>query len=187
MRSKILDGYGRNKYCVFEDGRVVALGRVSTRGHIVLDHVLHPHANSSGYLRVSMNLEGEQREYFIHRLVAECFVENPDNKKIVNHKDGDKHNNTASNLEWCTNGENNKHAFALGLKKPTVHYGRNNSNTKLSAEEVMWIRAMYTPGSLKYGQCAMARKFGVAQSSIWAIVNNRTHSYLGEDDAHVAE
>ena len=62
------------------------------------------------------------RTYKIHRLVAENFIPNPENKKEVNHIDGNKHNNHVSNLEWVTTSENRLHAFRTGLQKPTYGY-----------------------------------------------------------------
>ena len=58
--------------------------------------------------------------YLVHRLIAEIFVYNPDpsNKNVVNHIDGNKKNNHASNLEWVSYSENNLHAYKTGLKKP---------------------------------------------------------------------
>lgn len=61
---------------------------------------------------------GRKHKKYLHRLVAEYFIPNPDNKPCVNHKDGNKMNNTISNLEWVDYSYNNYHAYAMGLKKP---------------------------------------------------------------------
>lgn len=64
---------------------------------------------------------------YLHRIVAEAFVPNPDNKRYVNHIDGDPSNNCASNLEWCTAHENMQHAKALGLlKSPDISISIQN-------------------------------------------------------------
>lgn len=79
--------------------------------------------NNCGYYRVRLESTNPKRRkrYFRHRIVAEHFLENDDpiNKKFVNHIDGDKSNNAVSNIEWCTQSENEKHAFRTGLKKTT--------------------------------------------------------------------
>ena len=73
----------------------------------------------SGYRYAMIQLNnGKQKNCRVHRLVAEHFLPNPDNMKEVNHKDGNKDNNRADNLEWCTRSHNVKHSFDMGLKQP---------------------------------------------------------------------
>ena len=60
----------------------------------------------TGYLQIRIRVDGKNRTFKIHRLVASSFVPNPDNKPFVNHIDNDRTNNNASNLEWCTPKEN---------------------------------------------------------------------------------
>ena len=98
---------------------------------------------SNGYKRVE--LYGVKRRIFlVHRLVAEAYLPNLENKPQVNHIDGDKSNNMLCNLEWCTRSENSLHAYEIGLMKPTEFqkdfcknlgkiYGPINS--KISAEK----------------------------------------------------
>lgn len=70
---------------------------------------------SDRYYRVKLYSNGKGKMYMLHRIVAEAFCENSEGKPFVNHIDGDKENNAASNLEWCTASENEKHAHLLGL------------------------------------------------------------------------
>ena len=85
--------------------------------------------NKDGYLVTQIYQGGERSHVRIHRLVAEEFVPNPDNKPEVNHIDGNKTNNRASNLEWVTKKENCRHAWDNGLVKPSRSMlGRKNPN-----------------------------------------------------------
>ena len=115
-RLKPIEGYN-GKYMVCEDGTVVSMYRfVNGNGgepvKIDKPKVLKPIKTPYGYLRVSLCKNGCVKTVFIHRLVAEAFVENPSNKPFVNHKDEDKTNNNASNLEWVTKAENNRYGTA---------------------------------------------------------------------------
>lgn len=80
----------------------------------------------------------------VHRMVAKCFVANPENKPEVNHKDGNKLNNHYSNLEWCTRSENQQHAVINGLIKPVK--GQDHWNNKLDQIQVLVIRRCLKEG-----------------------------------------
>lgn len=71
--------------------------------------------NKDIYIRAAINFRGEKKSECVHRLVAETYIPNPENKPEVNHKDGNKHNNNLSNLEWVTKQENSQHACDTGL------------------------------------------------------------------------
>lgn len=79
-----------------------------------------------GYCVVTLHVKGKQKYPTVHRLVACAFIPNPNNLPQVNHKDTNKENNSVSNLEWCTPGENIKHAFDNGLKEKSIIHARSN-------------------------------------------------------------
>ena len=79
----------------------------------------------SGYEQITLNNKGTKVYRYIHRLVAEVFVDNPNNLPWVNHIDGVKTHNYATNLEWVVPSENSKHAFRHGLNKITDQQRRD--------------------------------------------------------------
>ena len=84
----------------------------------------------NGYLSVDLYADGERKTKRVHRLVAEAFIPNLNNKSEVNHKDGNKLNNNVDNLEWVTTKENIRHAWANGLMRPSYSMlGRKNPNS----------------------------------------------------------
>lgn len=91
--------------------------------------LLKPGKGKNGYLTLSLCVDGEKSNHSVHRLVALAFIENPDHKTQVNHKDGNKHNNVAQNLEWVTVSENAKHAYSV-LK--VFHYKRQPISAELN-------------------------------------------------------
>lgn len=80
---------------------------------------LKPFSNN-GYARVCIRKNGVGKHFLVHRLVAELFIDNPDNYPVVNHKDGNKLNNEVSNLEWVSIKENVNHAISMGLRPYNV-------------------------------------------------------------------
>ena len=95
--------------------------QVSNQGRIrKATKVLHPTVNWDGYLRVRVtDKNGRKQQVALHRLVALAFIPNPDNKPQVNHRDGDRANCRAENLEWVTNAQNQQH------RRGTMNSGGN--------------------------------------------------------------
>lgn len=81
-----------------------------------------------GYLQVRLNRGKNGKSYLVHRLVAETFIENKNNYNVVNHINGIKTDNNATNLEWCTQSKNMLHAYANNLHRKFV--GEENWNSK---------------------------------------------------------
>lgn len=108
----------------------------------------------------------------IHKAVAETFIQNPDGKPEVNHKDGDKSHNDVSNLEWVTSKENMAHSVAHDLNHPTR--GEQHGTSKLTAKQVSDIRAAYKPRNRQYGARALARRYGVDHTTILSALKRDT-------------
>ena len=84
-----------------------------------------------GYYIVSLWKNGKGKTYSVHRLVAEAFIDNPDNLPCVNHKDENKQNNVVSNLEWCTHEYNNTYGTRIErCSKPVLQYDLNGNLIK---------------------------------------------------------
>lgn len=157
---------GFNEKCfVSDDGKVYSIRRQGHKGGFVKQRM-----NNSGYLRVALSKNGKSKAYFVHRLVAQAFIPNPENKQFVNHKDGDKTNNRMSNLEWCTKSENMQHAVKTGL----VHYhgllGEKHPQCKISDADALEIIRLRKSGVLSH---ILAKQYGVTGATIRNIVYGR--------------
>lgn len=112
-------------YCVSDNGNIKSCERTVTHKQtgtqVYPSRILKQNVRSkwTGYLSVNLSKNGKIKTVNVHRLVAKAFIENPENKPTVNHKDWDRTNNKVSNLEWCTHSENHKHAFRVLERKPS--------------------------------------------------------------------
>ena len=120
---KDIPGY-EGLYQVSNLGQVRSLNYAKKKGNIKL----LKSRKSSGYIRVTLVKHGKHKCFFVHRLVALCFIENPLNYPIINHKDENKENNRVDNLEWCSFWYN-------------TNYGSRNEKVaeKLRKHEEKWV------------------------------------------------
>lgn len=127
-------------------------GEISNRFKILKTFI-----NNSGYECLIIHVDKKRKHILIHRVVAKVFVLNKENKREVNHLDGNKLNNNANNLEWCTSSENKKHALKTGLKiynKPTlgIKKGKTSKYNNVSFDQSRnrWIGAIRDKGKTHY-------------------------------------
>ena len=135
--------------------------------------------STCGYYQVTVTLGSrkQKKTFRINIAVAETFIPNPENKPQVNHKDGNKLNNYVDNLEWSTSSENMLHAYQTGLETGTK--GCDHPESKLTENDVKFIKEHYIPRDKLYGTRALGRMFGVSHATISKIINNL--SYLNVD------
>lgn len=117
---KDIEGY-EGLYAVSDTGKVrskekwVVNSQHNTK-RLIKGRVLKPWLNPNGYYTFNFSKSSKRKTVYAHRLVADAFVNNRDNKNVVNHIDGDKLNNHIDNLEWVTYSENLQHSWNTGLQ-----------------------------------------------------------------------
>lgn len=121
-------------YQISNCGRVKALPKL--QGYIMRSERILTPVVCKGYLIVHLSKNGIVKNTLVHRLVAETFIDNPDNLPVVNHIDGNKQNPKVNNLEWVTQSENVKHAFKLGLAKAPKYWSGKRGKDHCSSKAV---------------------------------------------------
>jgi hypothetical protein len=162
----------RNSYRVSSHGRVMRVARGSGTQH---GRVLRGSPNAVGYPVANLSLDGEPKQYLVHRLVATAFLGPPPPKHEVNHIDGVTTNNRADNLEWVTKSENGKHAFRIGLH---VHHGLRGEQigtAKVNETQVREIRAKHLAGATTR---ELSAEYGIQMQTIWKIVTRRAWRHV---------
>lgn len=152
---------------------VSTYGRIKSFKQRRTGKILKPQLDIGGYLRVGLSLDGKQKPFSVHILVATAFIPNPDNKPEVNHRIGWKLNCYVGNLEWATHEENMEHAVRTGLAKIK---GTENSQAKIQDEEIiLYIRN--NPDNLSRKE--LAEKFGVDETLISLIQTGKLWRHVG--------
>ncbi len=146
----------------FEDYSISCQGNIFSKK---AGKELKPFKNHNGYLRIS--LRGSTRKnLYVHRLVGGAFLVKKEGMEEINHLDGNKLNNSVTNLEWCTPSQNVQHAYSTGITKPAK--GILHHNSKLDPEKVKHIRVLRGNGmTLK----SIGDKFGISFSHVRKIVS----------------
>lgn len=175
---KDIQGF-ENMYQVSNIGKIKSLERTikTKKGFLrVKERILDGSKDTKGYLQVELKKDGKRNIKVIHRLVAEAFIPNIDNKEQVNHKDGNKLNNNVDNLEWVTCQENIQHAWKNKLN--VARLGEEHHNHKLTTEQAIYIKQNYKPRDKKFGMCALARKFNVTTGPVFNIIKGRGWKHI---------
>lgn len=161
---KEIPGY-EGAYLISSRGRVKSLKRKGKTKNIILKTATSKgKKRKEGYHTVALSMGGISSTHFIHRIVAKVFLKKPKGIWQINHKDGNKLNNSVENLEWCTCKKNILHATKSGLRY-----------AKLTSDKVEEIKNKYSKGNQSQG--AIAKEYGVNQSVISRIINKRSWNH----------
>jgi hypothetical protein len=151
----------------YEDFEINRNGRIRN----IVTHKKKLHYNNGNYFKVSF---GAKKAAYLHRILAIAFIPNPENKREVNHIDGNKLNNALSNLEWATSKENIRHAFKNKLIIPCK--GTHKPSNKLTEMQVKKIRREYLFG--KNGYYRLAKKYDIGITTARNIINRKKWKHI---------
>lgn len=168
-------------YQISDRGKVKSIARVVMRKdgkpYTVKERIITPYVDRYGYLRIELNKRGVAKKHYVHRLVGQAFIPNPDNKPQINHIDTNKKNNTVNNLDWVTLQENRDHAVANGLQPD--QRGKNNPNIKLTKKDVLLTRKLKKAGKT---HTEISKIVGTSVSNVNNIVGGYTWKWLKDGE-----
>lgn len=159
--------YDKN-YLVSNQGRVKHLSYTTTNGRSIKERIISGSIHEDGYVVVTLVCSNTKYQQIPkHRMVAETWIDNPEGKPEVNHKDGNKLNNSVENLEWATRSENQIHAIKHALQPKAIQTYKG----KLSAEQREEILTRYAVEDISARE--LAREYCVSHTTIYALLHNK--------------
>lgn len=169
-----------NKGQIYSEARTEFVKSKRTGGHLRYRNsgLLTPRLSNTGYLQIGLFLDGICKRQSVHRIVAKAFVPNPLGLLEVNHKDGNRLNNCADNLEWVSRKGNALHSTQILCK----NRGVENTNSKLTEQDVHSIVTLLDAG---YTQIEIAKNFNVTNSAIYRIQHGFNWAWLTGYDRKV--
>jgi len=161
----------QNNYYASKDGHIYSTNYTEE------PKKLNAFLRKDGYVAVAIHGKGiKRRTVRVHRIIAQAYILNPENKPQVNHLDGNKSNNAVSNLEWVTAKENTKHAWDTGLSTFAVKSLETTKGLrKLSFKDAESIRDRYKPRCKINGLRALSREYGIDKQSVKKILDRITY------------
>lgn len=170
-----IDGF-EGFYMASNKGRIKSIDRnIISKNRVYLRKgvILKPNIYKNGYLWVVLSKNKVCAQHFVHRIIANCFVNNEFKHNVINHIDGDKTNNSAINLEWCTQKHNAHHAHKNGLCINIM--GENCHMSVLTNEQAAAIRKGYKKGD---NIDMIAERYGVHHMTIRRVIQNKTFKHI---------
>lgn len=158
------------KYEINRNGDVRSVARKDSMGRNQGGFILKNVVGTTGYYRVALRINKKQVPYSVHRLLAQAFIPNPDNKPCINHINSNRLDNSLDNLEWVTYSENNSHAHKLGGQ--SKYYGEKHHRSKLNWDKVNEIRNKYKNGLSSVVQ--MSKDYSICLYAIRSLLKNKT-------------
>lgn len=169
-------------YEINKKGVVRSLDRLVNSSYnakrIIKGKIIKPELSNMGYLRIPLSIKGVIRSKIgLHRLIAINFIQNPNNFKIINHKDNNPLNNDLNNLEWCTQSHNMHHKFNTGY----IHHRRKlNENAVIDIYKNAIIANNYKTSKKgnKSNVSLLCKKYNITKTVVYGIIYNKTYTNI---------
>lgn len=138
-------------------------------------NIRRQYVDRAGYARVYLKTKSGMKRFLVHRIIAMCFIPNPNSKPCVNHIDGDKLNNSVENLEWCTYSENEHHSYHVLGKKVSMSHMRKiqQIHADSSSKKVDQISEDGEVVAVFDSQAKASKETGISQGNISECCNGK--------------